>query len=115
MVPDPAVSWGYVAAALVVATAITLTLRALPFAVKEALRGSALLADLGRWMPLGAVSILTIYCLSSVDVTARSHGLNELVGVAVTAGVHLWRRNAVLSIAAGTAVYLLLVNIVLPA
>lgn len=46
------------ATALGVAVAITFTLRAVPFAMKGALRGSALLADVGRWMPLGAISIL---------------------------------------------------------
>jgi branched-subunit amino acid transport protein AzlD len=109
-VPDPA----YVVTALAVTVAITVALRAVPFAVRHAVGGSALLADLGRWMPLGAVAVLAAYCLTGIDLTAADHGLPELVGVAATAGVHLWRRNVVLSIVAGTAACLVLANGVLP-
>jgi len=97
--PEP----GYVAIVLGVAIAITVTLRALPFLVKGALAGSPLLDDIGRWMPIGAVAILALYCVSRIDFGAAGHGLPELAGIAVTVGVHAWRRNAVLSILAGTA------------
>jgi branched-subunit amino acid transport protein AzlD len=36
--------------------------------------------------------------------------LPDIVGLAVTVDLHLWRRNAVLSILAGTVVYILLVS-----
>lgn len=100
----------YVSAALALAVAVTIALRALPFAMKNALRDSALVADLGRWIPLGAVTVLAVYCLSSIDLDAPGHGLGPVLGVAVTVGVHAWRRNAVLSILAGTMTCLLLVN-----
>jgi len=109
-VPDT----GYVATALAVTVAITIGLRALPFAVKRVVAGSALLADVGRWMPLGAVTVLAVYCLAQIDLSAPTRGLPELVGVAVTAAVHWWRRNVVLSIVAGTAACLILTNWVLP-
>jgi branched-subunit amino acid transport protein AzlD len=105
-VPDPT----YVATALAVTVAITVGLRALPFAVKNVVAGSALLADVGRWMPLGAITVLAIYCLAQVDLTARTHGLPELAGVAVTVAVHRWRRNVVLSIVAGTAACMILTS-----
>lgn len=41
-----------------------------------------------------------------------SHGLPEAIAVAVTAGLHLWKRSTLLSILAGTAVYMLLVQLV---
>ena len=50
----------YIATALAVAVAITFALRAAPFALKAALRDSRLVTDIGRWMPLGAVSILAV-------------------------------------------------------
>jgi branched-subunit amino acid transport protein AzlD len=101
----------YVATALGVAVAITVALRATPFVVRSAVRDSALLHDLGRWMPLGAVAILAVYCLASIDVTSPTHDLSRVAGVLVTVAVHLWRRNAVLSIVAGTTVCLLLANL----
>lgn len=43
---------------------------------------------------------------------AFPHTIPELIGVAVTAALHLWRRNSLLSIAVGTAVYMALVQFV---
>lgn len=106
---DPA----YVAAAVGVAVAITVALRVVPFAVRNAMGDSRLLADLGHRMPLGAMAILAVYCLSSIDVGAPGHGVDRLLGVAATVGMHAWRRNAVLSILAGTAVCLVLANTML--
>jgi branched-subunit amino acid transport protein AzlD len=71
---------------------------------------SALLADVGRWMPLGAITILAIYCLSAINITAPPYGLPELTGVTITAAMHCWRHNAVLSIITGTAACLVMTN-----
>ena len=105
----------YLVGALAAAVAITVTLRALPFALKSAMAGSALLADIGRWMPLGAVTVLAVYCLAQIDFTTPARSVPELAGVAVTVAVHGWRRNVVLSIVAGTAACMILANGVLPA
>jgi branched-subunit amino acid transport protein AzlD len=102
----------YIATALAVAVAITFALRAAPFALKAALRDSRLVTDIGRWMPLGAVSILALYCLSSIDVSGAGHGIPELTGVAVTVATHWWR-NPVLSIVLGTAACIVLANWIL--
>jgi len=74
------------------------------------MRDPALLADIGRWMPLGALTILAVYCLASIDTTQSPYGLPEVVGVAATVAVHLWRRDVMLSIIAGTAVCLVPAN-----
>lgn len=42
---------------------------------------------------------------------AKEH-LPELIAIAVTAGLHLWKRNTLISIGAGTVVYMLLVQLV---
>jgi branched-subunit amino acid transport protein AzlD len=104
----------YIAAAVAVAVAITVALRAVPFVMRSAIKESALLADIGRWMPLGAMTILAIYCLAAIDTTTAPYGVPELTGVAVTVAVHWWRRNAVLSIGTGTTACLVLTNGVLP-
>jgi branched-subunit amino acid transport protein AzlD len=109
-VPDPT----YIATALTVAVTITVALRAIPFALKNAVAESTLLADIGRWMPLGAITVLTVYCLAQIDLTRPTRGLPELAGVAVTVAVHRWRRNVVLSIVTGTATCMILTNWVLP-
>lgn len=56
--------------------------------------------------------MLIIYCLKNVSVFTGSHGIPELIAIAVTAGLHLWKRQMLLSIAGGTIVYMLLVQLV---
>lgn len=97
-------SVGYLLAGVAVAAGITFALRLAPFGLATVLRDSPLLADLGRWMPAGAVTVLAAYCIAQVDFGAPAHGIPQLAGVAATAAAHLWRRNAVVSIVAGTAV-----------
>ena len=58
------------------------------------------------------IILLVVYCLRSVDVSAPPHGLPELIAIAVTAGLHLWKRNTLISIGAGTVVYMLLVQLI---
>jgi branched-subunit amino acid transport protein AzlD len=96
---------GYLIAVVAVAAAITIALRAAPFAMTETLRSSALIAELGRHLPAGIMIILVVHLLSDVPLDGPLVGLRELVPVAVTIAVHLWRRNALLSMATGTAVY----------
>ena len=43
---------------------------------------------------------------------APSPGIPELIAVGVTAGLHLWKHNMLLSIAGGTVSYMLLVQLV---
>ena len=46
------------------------------------------------------------------DVFSADHGLPEFLAVLLTALLHIWRRNVLLSIAAGTLCYMFLVQIV---
>ena len=99
-------SAGHILLTLLVIFAVTYALRLAPFLALRRVRDSALVTFLGRTMPLGVMAILVVYTLSSVDVTAAPHGLPEAAGVVVTAALHLWRRNALLSIVGGTGTYM---------
>lgn len=106
-------STGYILASLTTIFVITFALRALPFAALEPLRASPYIAFLGRYMPVGIMLILVVYTLRSVPLGDGWHGLPEAVALTATIGIHLWRRNALLSILAGTGTYVVLVNTVL--
>ena len=67
---------------------------------------------LGRVLPPAMMGLLVVYSLRSTDLLGGSHGIPEAIAVAVTAGLHLWRRNTLLSILAGTACYMALVQLV---
>ncbi|MDV7246171.1 MULTISPECIES: branched-chain amino acid transporter permease [Rhodococcus] len=101
---------GYLLAAVAIMAIVTFALRAVPFAVLHPLRSSALVGYLGVFMPAGIMSILVVYSLKNVSINVPAHGLPELLAVAATAVVHLWRKNAVLSIVVGTGLYVILMN-----
>ena len=67
---------------------------------------------LGHALPPAVFSMLVVYCLENVQLTGGSHGLPELIAIAVVAALHLWRKQTLLSIAGGTIVYMLLVQLV---
>ncbi|MFD5122496.1 branched-chain amino acid transporter permease [Streptomyces sp. NPDC058385] len=101
----------YLLAAVAVSTAITWALRALPFAALAPLRASATVQYLSTRMPAGVMVILLAYCLRDLPVT-QSRVIAPLAALAVTIGLHLWRRNALLSILGGTAVHVILASTV---
>ena len=67
---------------------------------------------LGKVLPSAIFAMLVVYCLRNVTPLAGSHGLPELIAVAATVGLHVWKRQTLLSIAAGTILYMLLVQFV---
>jgi len=92
---------------------ITAALRFLPFLVfRNQGRRPAVITYLGRVLPYGVMGMLVIYCLKNVSLLAGNHGLPELLAVAAVVGLHLWRRNTLLSIFGGTAFYMVLLQVV---
>ena len=67
---------------------------------------------LGKVLPGAALGLLVIYCFKGVDILTGPHGIPELISLAVIMALHLRKRNMLLSIAAGTVCYILLVNFV---
>ena len=67
---------------------------------------------LGRVLPSAVFGLLVIYCLRDVNILSGSHGIPELISIAAVAGLHLWKRQMLLSIAGGTICYMLLVQFV---
>ncbi len=104
--PEPA----YLVGAVLCAAALTFLLRLIPFTVKNQLKDSALLADLARWIPLGAMLLLAAYILFHIDYSSQATALPYLAGAAVTVLVHLWRKNMFLSMICGTVVCVFLAN-----
>lgn len=68
--------------------------------------------DLGRLLPPAMMGLLVVYCLKDVAWMSPPHGAPEALAVAAVAVLHCWRGNVLLSIAGGTALYMLLVQVV---
>lgn len=91
----------------------TVLTRFVPFLIfGENRRTPAFIQYLGKVLPGAIFAMLVIYCLKNVSFRTYSYGLPELIAIAVTAGLHLWKRQMLLSIAGGTAVYMLLIRLV---
>ena len=67
---------------------------------------------LGAALPAGIFAMLVVYCLKDVDLLSGTHGLPEFIAIAATVLLHLWKRNMMISMAGGTAVYMFLVQMV---
>ena len=91
----------------------TMLTRFLPFLVFRSKRPTPrYIQYLGRVLPGAIFAMLIIYCLRDVSLLQGSHGLPELIAIAATVGLHLWKRQMLLSIAGGTICYMLLVQFV---
>ena len=67
---------------------------------------------LGQALPAAIFGMLVVYCLKDVNIFSCCHGVPELISIALTAALHLWKRSMLLSIAGGTVLYMLLVQLV---
>jgi len=67
---------------------------------------------LGRILPMAVMVSLLVYCLRGMQFTSAGAWVPQVIAVGVTAGLHWWRRSTLLSIAAGTVCYMLLVQLV---
>ncbi len=98
---------------IAVVSAVTVLLRFLPFWVfggkKETPKW---VSHLGRVLPSAIMGMLVVFCLKGVSLRESPHGLPELIACAAVVVLHVWRRSTLLSIVGGTAVYMLLVQLV---
>ena len=91
----------------------TMLTRFLPFLVfPEGKPTPKYVQYIGKALPGAVFGLLVIYCIKNVSLFAGSHGLPELIAIAVVVLLHLWKRQMLLSIATGTVCYMLLVQLV---
>ena len=91
----------------------TLLTRFLPFAVFRSNKPTPkYIQYLGKVLPGAIFAMLIVYCLKDVSILEKSHGLPELIAIAITVALHLWKRQMILSIASGTISYMLLIQFV---
>ncbi len=94
---------------LIAGTSLT---RFLPFWVFRGKRTPRYIQYLSTVLPSAVFGMLVIYCVKDVDFLGGLHGLPELIGIVVTAVLHVWKRQMLISILGGTVCYMLLVQYV---
>ena len=94
-------------------TAATMATRFLPFLLLGDKRQTPpFISYLGKVLPYAIMGMLVVYCLKGVSVTQLSSVIPAILGVGITAGLHLWKHNTLLSILGGTVCYMVLVQMV---
>lgn len=68
---------------------------------------------LGKALPPAMMGLLVVFCFKSVSLLASPFGIPEIVASIVVIGLHLWKNQALLSIAGGTLIYMVLIQGVL--
>lgn len=91
----------------------TMLTRFLPFLLFPAGRPTPkYIQYLGTVLPAAVFGLLVVYCLKDVSLLTGSHGVPELIAIAAVIGLHVWKRQMLLSIAGGTVCYMLLVQLI---
>ena len=91
----------------------TMATRFLPFLIfREGRPTPALITYLGKALPAAIFGMLVVYSLKDVSLLSGSHGLPQVIAIAVTVALHLWKRQMLVSIAGGTVCYMLLIQLV---
>lgn len=103
----------YAVLTIAVCALVTAALRFLPFLIfGENRKTPPVIAYLGQVLPFAIMGMLVVYCLKDMSFTNAPFGIPEIIGCAAVAGLHVWKRNTLLSIGAGTVCYMLLVQFI---
>ncbi|TDO13821.1 MULTISPECIES: branched-chain amino acid transporter permease [Halomonas] len=102
---------------IMVCAAATFVTRVLPFVALARHAEHPLILHLGRYLPPAVMMILVLYALRDfrplVDgrLNAMANGWPMILASLLVVGLHLWQRNALLSIIGGTGAYMAMVQL----
>ncbi len=89
---------------------VTMLLRFMPFLVFRK-RTPSYITYLGQVLPAAIIGMLVIYCLKDVSFSTRPFGLPELIAAAGVVCIQVLKRNSLVSILSGTALYMVLIRV----
>lgn len=98
--------------------AATVSTRFLPYLIfPQGRKTPDFVKYLGRYLAPAVFGLLIVYCFRNTDLLTPfrqggSHGIPELIAAAVVIVTFLWKRSMILSMAAGTVLYMVLVQAV---
>ena len=96
---------------IAVTSLVTILIRFLPFVIFSGKRKTPpFITYLGKVLPNAIMGMLVVFCLNGVSVTSAPYGIPELIATVTVVILHIIKRNTLLSIIGGTAVYMILVQ-----
>ena len=86
--------------------------RALPFLIFRGKEVPEIVRYLGRVLPMAIMATLVMYCLKGISFSSVTGFAPMLIASAVTALLHLWKGNTMVSIFGGTVCYMVLIQVI---
>lgn len=102
----------YLWLAVAVMALVTAALRFLPFGVFNRGKTPKVIEKLSASLPYAIMGMLVVYCLKDTRFTSFEGFLPPLISCSVVAVLHIWKRNTLLSIIAGTLCNMLLLQFI---
>lgn len=98
---------------VIMVTIATMITRFLPFIIlQRSKQNSSYIRYLGQVLPYSAIGLLVVYCLRNVKLKSPTYGIPEIISIICITVLHYWKGNTLLSIGAGTVIYMVLVQVV---
>lgn len=97
---------GYAFATIAAMTAVTFGIRLAPFILAGRWKDSRVVRAFNRWLPAAIMAILVVYVLKDEGWGTPPYGLPAAAATLATAGLQLAFARPILSIVAGTAIYM---------
>ena len=86
--------------------------RAFPFLIFRGKEVPEIVRYLGRVLPMAIMATLVMYCLKGISFSSVAGWAPMLIASAITAFLHIWKGNTMLSIFGGTICYMVLIQMV---
>lgn len=97
---------------IAVTSLATIITRFLPFIIFSDKHKNPYIDYLGRVLPYAAIGLLVVYCLKGINPAQPPYGAPEAISISIIAILHYLKGNTLLSIGAGTAAYMILVQVI---
>lgn len=91
----------------------TILTRVLPFIMfPESKKIPKYIKYLSNVLPYTIIGMLVVYCLKDISFSVHPYAIPEVISIAAITVLHLWKKNTLLSIGIGSALYIILVQFV---
>ena len=102
----------WVITVIAVCALCTLLERAFPFLIFRGKNIPPIVEYLGKVLPMAIICTLVFYCLRNISFEQASSWAPQIIASVLTAVLHLWKSNTMLSIAGGTICCMVLTQFV---
>lgn len=102
----------YVLSILIVVSLTTILIKFSPFIIFKK-NVPSFIKYLGDVLPYAMMAMLVVYCLKGIDIFSSNHGLPEIIASLFVVFIHKFKHNLLLSIISGTAIYMILLNLLI--